>query len=522
MDRPHINPGFTPAHERLVPASPQASGPAQGRGPEREPDLEPWHEPERRQAPGRPGADRGWVEAATSAATLPAHLARHASLRPEAPALRQKSRGRWTTWSWAALADEVARVARGLGALGFDGGDMLVLLGHGHTSRRQLVLTLGAQVRGGAVLAVADAVDPATVAALIRTSGARYVFASDHRQVDRALAAVAENARYTCATPALGAPPFSAVVFDDGRGLGPGYADLPLHSYDAVLRSGAAAPPDESSSLEPTAPPDRDCARPLLAGARALGVWVPDDSREADHDPQADRRDDEVRDAGDADTGSLRWLTHAELVEGSLAHGDGQAATAAAAEDEALIPQALSSRAGALALAQWQISGFCLSCAEADGSPEQDRREVAPTVLIASTGWYARLWQDVERRLPPPGSWRRRLVSAALGRSARANAGAQRAAVPATLRARPLDRVATALVTRPLARALGLGRARLAIAVGRQPLGPAEAHLLSALGIRTRRLSLLDARSGARAEFSSDAAPPLPSDRLSTAPSVSP
>jgi hypothetical protein len=352
------------------------------------------------------------------------------------------------------------------------------------------------------------------VAALVRISGARYAFASDQRQVERALAAVVENTRATGATGALAAPRFSAIVFDDGRGLGAGYPDLPLHGYDAVRRSGAAAPPDG------------DRARPPQAGARALGVWLADDSGWADHhEHQADGRGAEVGDAVDVDIGPLRWLTHAELVEGTLVRAAaGQAGAALAADDDALSVQPLSSRAGALALAEWQLSGLCLSCAEADGSPEHDRREVAPTVLIASTGWYARLWQDVDRRLPPPGSWRRRLVGAALDRSARASAAAQPAAVPAPFASRPLGRplarVADTLVARPLSRALGLGRTRLAISVGPRPLGPAEAHLLSALGIRTHHLCLVDA-PGASAGSSSEAARPAPSDRRSAAPSAS-
>ena len=44
--------------------------------------------------------------------TLPDLLLQHARERPDAPALREKRRGRWHELTWAGYAERVARAAR--------------------------------------------------------------------------------------------------------------------------------------------------------------------------------------------------------------------------------------------------------------------------------------------------------------------------------------------------------------------------------------------------------------------------
>jgi long-subunit acyl-CoA synthetase (AMP-forming) len=353
---------------------------------------------------------------------LPALLGWHATTRAAAPALRHKTRGGWTTWSWGELAHEVACLALGLDGLGFGPDDVLALLGQ--TSPRQLALALAAQARGGAVLPVGDALDPAGVVAAVRATEARHVFAfaSDERQIDRILFDRFQR----------GTVPLAAIVFNDRPGLGPGYSELPLHAYESLR-----------------APGERDSAGRTGDGFESIAP------------------------------GQLphRRPRHPEV---------GAAAGVAGPEDEALLIDPLSTRSGAAVLAHWLLSGFCLSCPETDGSAEEDRREVAPTYLMASTAWYTRLRHDTEARLPPPRSWRRRLIATALGRSARADAPPSSAARTGIL-GRQLDHLASALVARPLSRALGLGRTRVAVAVG-EPLGAEDTDFLAAIGIATLHL----------------------------------
>ncbi|HEX8593055.1 MAG TPA: acyl-CoA synthetase [Pseudomonas sp.] len=63
----------------------------------------------------------------------------------------------------------------------------------------------------------------------------------------------------------------------------------------------------------------------------------------------------------------------------------------------------------AVLLAQWLDLGQALAFAECPGSVARDRRDVTPTGLLMSAGRLRVLADEIESRLPPPGTWRRRL-----------------------------------------------------------------------------------------------------------------
>ncbi len=50
--------------------------------------------------------------------TFPRLLMRHARVRGERPALREKDLGIWQTWTWTQAAEEAAAMACGLAELG--------------------------------------------------------------------------------------------------------------------------------------------------------------------------------------------------------------------------------------------------------------------------------------------------------------------------------------------------------------------------------------------------------------------
>lgn len=65
-------------------------------------------------------------------------------------------------------------------------------------------------------------------------------------------------------------------------------------------------------------------------------------------------------------------------------------------------------------LQQWLHSGHSLAFPESRGSASRDRRDVAPSGLLLSAERLQRLADEIEARLAPPGSWRRRLSEWAL------------------------------------------------------------------------------------------------------------
>ena len=60
--------------------------------------------------------------------TFPQLLLKHATERPDAPALREKEYGIWQTWSWREAAQTVRHMACGLRALGLARGQNLAFI----------------------------------------------------------------------------------------------------------------------------------------------------------------------------------------------------------------------------------------------------------------------------------------------------------------------------------------------------------------------------------------------------------
>lgn len=63
---------------------------------------------------------------------------------------------------------------------------------------------------------------------------------------------------------------------------------------------------------------------------------------------------------------------------------------------------------------QWLSRGHTLAFPESPGSASRDRREVAPSGLLLSAGRLHVLAAEIDSRLAPPGTWRRRLCDWAI------------------------------------------------------------------------------------------------------------
>lgn len=68
----------------------------------------------------------------------------------------------------------------------------------------------------------------------------------------------------------------------------------------------------------------------------------------------------------------------------------------------------------AVVLEQWLTTGHGLAFPESLASARRDRSEVAPTGLLLSSERLQHLADDIERRLAPHGTWRRRLCDWAI------------------------------------------------------------------------------------------------------------
>ena len=80
--------------------------------------------------------------------TFPRLLLKHASERPQAPAMREKEYGIWQTTSWADMAHLVADIACGLHQAGLTRGEHMVVIG---SNRPRLYATMLAAQSLGAI-----------------------------------------------------------------------------------------------------------------------------------------------------------------------------------------------------------------------------------------------------------------------------------------------------------------------------------------------------------------------------------
>jgi len=118
--------------------------------------------------------------------TLPDLLLTHARERPDAPAIREKRRGRWHELSWGGYAERVARAASGLRELGVQRGDRVAI--HGENRPEWVIADLAIQGIGAISVGVYPTSPAAEVEYLLAHSESVVLIAEDEEQLDKALA----------------------------------------------------------------------------------------------------------------------------------------------------------------------------------------------------------------------------------------------------------------------------------------------------------------------------------------------
>jgi long-chain acyl-CoA synthetase len=118
--------------------------------------------------------------------TLPDLLLQHARERPDAPAIREKRRGRWHELTWSDYADRVKRVAAGLKELGVQPGDRVAI--HSENRPEWVIGDLAIQGLGAISVGVYPTSPAAEVEYLLGHSGSVVLIAEDEEQLDKALA----------------------------------------------------------------------------------------------------------------------------------------------------------------------------------------------------------------------------------------------------------------------------------------------------------------------------------------------
>jgi long-chain acyl-CoA synthetase len=158
-----------------------------------------------------------------STTTLPRLLRRNAATMAERPAIREKTRGIWQTYTWSQYEREVCDFASGLAAHGFRRGDLLAVAGDNRP--RLYWAQLAAQCLGGVAVPVYQDSIAAELVYVLDHAEVSVIVAEDQEQVDKILAIRGQLRR------------LNLVVFDDPRGLQ--HYEMPLlKSFEEVQAAG--------------------------------------------------------------------------------------------------------------------------------------------------------------------------------------------------------------------------------------------------------------------------------------------
>ncbi|MBK8072858.1 MAG: AMP-binding protein [Ramlibacter sp.] len=372
--------------------------------------------------------------------TFPQLLLKHASERPQAPAMREKEYGIWQDFSWSAMAAMVEHIACGLHQAGLTRGEHMVIVG---ANRPRLYATMLAAQSLGAIpvplyqdAAAAECVFPITNAEV------RFALVEDQEQVDKML-----EVRETC-------PQLTHIYFDDPRGL---------RNY---IEDGLAAL-DE-----------------LLAAGKVFATQHPEFFREEAGKVQP--ADVAAMFFTSGTTGNPKGVvhTHDTLINRAQAGAEFDRLTSAE-EVLAYLPPAWVGQ-NIFSYAQWLACGYVVNCPESASTVTIDLKEVGPTYYFAPPRVFEGLLTSVMIRMEDAGAIKRHMFRYFMDLARRVG--------PARMDGKPIGAVNSVLyalgdvlVYGPLRNNLGMSRVRVAYTAG-EAIGPDLFSFYRSIGINLKQL----------------------------------
>jgi long-chain acyl-CoA synthetase len=161
----------------------------------------------------------------TTPTTLPALLRRNAGTIGARPAVREKDRGIWRTYTWEQYYEQVRDFALGLAAHGFKRGDKLSVIGDNRP--RLYWAQLSAQSLGGIAVPVFQDSIASELAYVFTHAEVSVIVAEDQEQVDKVLSLKDQL------------PSLKLLVYDDPRGMRQ-YDSPLLKSFEEIQAAGRA------------------------------------------------------------------------------------------------------------------------------------------------------------------------------------------------------------------------------------------------------------------------------------------
>ena len=372
--------------------------------------------------------------------TLPRLLLRNAQELGDRPAIREKDRGIWQTWTWRQYHDQVRDFALGLAALGLRRGDRLSVIGDNRP--RLYTAQLAVQCLGGVSVAVYQDSIAKELAYVWNHAEVGVIVAEDQEQVDKVLGLRPE-------LPAL-----CVVIYDDPRGM-LGYRHDWLKSFQEVQEAGRKFGAEHPGYFE--AEIDKGKADDVAIVCYTSGT-----------------------------TGYPKgaMITHANAIgvaeifcrEERVGPGD---------TSLAYLPMAWAGDAVYTLFASL-VAGFCTNCPESPETVQRDLRELGPTTVLAPPRIWENMLTAIQVRAADATPLKRRTFDYFRAVAERAEIlRSEGKPVPAGLR------FATTLgeffVYGPVRDQLGLRKAKWAL-TGGAPLGPDTFRFFRSIGVNLKQV----------------------------------
>ena len=376
----------------------------------------------------------------TEATTLPRLLRRNAEQMAARPAMREKNRGIWQTYSWQRCWREARDFALGLAACGFGRGDKLSVIGDNRP--RLYWAQSAAQCLGGIAVPVYQDSIAAELAYVLDHAESKVVVAEDQEQVDKILS-LRERL-----------PHLELVVYDDPRGMSDYDSGL-LKSFDEIQalgrEFGAAHEGYVEAAIEAGAPDD------IVLLAYTSGT-----------------------------TGNPKgaMLTHDNLI--SIAE-QFVATEGIRADDDILCYLPMAWIGDSLfSLAMASVIGFTCNCPESPQTVQRDLRELGPTIALAPPRIWETLLTSLRIRAADSSRLKRKTFEYFRGLAERAEA-LRAAGHRPSLAMRLGLALGEFLVYAPVRDQLGLARARH-VYTGGAPLGPETFRFFRSFGVNLKQV----------------------------------